>query len=333
MALSGRPLLNNPLDADLFVGRDRELLQVERFLQSQLNVLLIGPPGVGKTSFMHAVERWLHETGRLGYFVAAGAVEQVPALVDQLLDKLTKGHGVSPTAANTAGIDRLSAFVTEVSDAGQIVFLVDDLVPAVAHTFFGRYRDEVWRLPATWVVSAQSNDIGTFLLPPADAFFETRLHLDPWNRAEAAQALGHRASTLTKEQVEAIVKLTDGRPRSLVQMANAVLMQAAAAPPGADGVAWAVERLRSAWAAQEALVAHLTPSARKVWEDVSQNGPASASDEALMQRLGWSRPHVAQAFYELQRASLVIGYHGPNDTGRRPRKVYAARPLAELATT
>ena len=55
MRLSGRPLLDNDADQELFVGRDDQLVAIARSLRDGLNCLIIGDPGSGKTSLIRAV--------------------------------------------------------------------------------------------------------------------------------------------------------------------------------------------------------------------------------------------------------------------------------------
>ena len=55
MRLSGRPLLDNDADQEVFVGREPELLALRRSLTTGLNCLVIGDPGSGKTSLVRAL--------------------------------------------------------------------------------------------------------------------------------------------------------------------------------------------------------------------------------------------------------------------------------------
>jgi predicted ArsR family transcriptional regulator len=58
-------------------------------------------------------------------------------------------------------------------------------------------------------------------------------------------------------------------------------------------------------------------------------GWASASDERLLTRMGWTRPRVVQVVAELESRGLV--QMREENTGRgRPRKLYRLTPAAEF---
>jgi predicted ArsR family transcriptional regulator len=58
-------------------------------------------------------------------------------------------------------------------------------------------------------------------------------------------------------------------------------------------------------------------------------GWASASDERLLVRLGWTRPRVVQVMAELERGGLVDMRE--ESTGRgRPRKLYRLKPPSDF---
>src|ERR1700712_4118890 len=55
MQLSARPLLDNAADQALFAGRDAYLRRIDRSLRSDLNCVVLGDPGSGKTSLVRAL--------------------------------------------------------------------------------------------------------------------------------------------------------------------------------------------------------------------------------------------------------------------------------------
>lgn len=61
--MSGRPLLDNPVDNELFVDRESELTALTTAVARRLNCLLVGDAGVGKTTL---VRGWMYRarTGR-----------------------------------------------------------------------------------------------------------------------------------------------------------------------------------------------------------------------------------------------------------------------------
>jgi hypothetical protein len=59
--------------------------------------------------------------------------------------------------------------------------------------------------------------------------------------------------------------------------------------------------------------------------ELQQLGGASASDERLLSRLGWTRPYATRMLRRLEAAGLLVASErpGPNaSTGGRPRRIY-----------
>jgi hypothetical protein len=51
-------------------------------------------------------------------------------------------------------------------------------------------------------------------------------------------------------------------------------------------------------------------------------GRASASDDELLNRLGWTRGRASQVFGQLEEAGIVTSSPLRGERGGRPRKVY-----------
>jgi len=337
--LSSRPLLNNNIDRGLFVDREAELQKLEQYVRGQSNALLTGERGIGKTSLLYALDQRLCAAGLTCAVVSLGDVETLPAALTHITVILARSSSslevvLPPTPRSgliepEREVETLRRTIEKATGTrgGTVALLIDNIDPLIAHSLFGRLRDTIWTIPATWVVTCSLRDLGAFLTPPADAFFEAQLRLQPFTIQDSHHALALRAPDLPPEIIEGIVSLADGRPRSVIQTAHAVLQEATRAPSETDGLTWALERACQVRAEQEGAVASLTRRARALWDDLVQNGPASASDELLMRRLGWSRPHIAKAFYELENAGLVMTYQTPSTTGRRPRRLFAPRTV------
>lgn len=54
----------------------------------------------------------------------------------------------------------------------------------------------------------------------------------------------------------------------------------------------------------------------------ARGGAASASDEGVLDSLGWSRPRMVQVLRQLERAGLVESSTRNGAGAGRPRKVY-----------
>jgi DNA-binding MarR family transcriptional regulator len=69
--------------------------------------------------------------------------------------------------------------------------------------------------------------------------------------------------------------------------------------------------------------------ARMLAEELDALGWASASDQRLLDRMGWTRPRVVQVIAELESRGLVEMRE--ESTGRgRPRKLYRLTPAADF---
>jgi hypothetical protein len=66
--------------------------------------------------------------------------------------------------------------------------------------------------------------------------------------------------------------------------------------------------------------------------EIDALGWVSASDERLLDRMGWTRPRVVQVIAELESRGLVNMRE--ENTGRgRPRKLYRLTPAADFRGT
>jgi hypothetical protein len=311
--LSGRPLLDTAADAALFVGRRPELERLGRALAERLNVLVPGPLGSGRTSLVrHQRYRMRQGEGsRLGFLDATSLTEPaaflraVGGVLGREVDAATPPAGVLALLAEADGL-------------APGALAVDGLSPAVAQVVFGQLRDEVWQLPLTWVVTCAERDEAAFLRPPADAFFDTTLRVGPMDEPDLRDLLRRRADPdeLDDDAVAEAAALAGGNPRRAIDLARHLLLR------GGDGDASGTQ-VRDRLVDREAAVERLGTPARMLLAELEVNGGASASDEGLLERLGWTRARAAQVLGELERAGLVQAADEPRPVGR-PRRVYRA---------
>jgi hypothetical protein len=343
--LSGRPLLGTAADSPLFVDREDELNVVVRSVDLRTNVLVLGSRGSGKTSFLQQVGSRLSDKDFRAVFVegalassalellsllryriapnvrAAGLVEQA-AVVAAAVRTVTSGGTVR---RSLEGIPGESEMLLElVRDIGrqlarrerQHVALIDEPQNAeIAHTLFGRLRDELWQLPLVWVVTGNTSDYATYTRPPADAFFHRKVFLEDLDDGMAYELLRRRVSKqdLPDRAVRLIVGEAEGSPRRLVQLANEAVVD------GTD-----VAAVAAAAAQRGRAINELAEPLRRVIAELDANGPASASDSQFLARLGWSRGRAAQVLRDLEELGLVEGAIDRSGEAR-PRKVYALK--------
>ena len=314
--LSGRPLLDTAADAALFVDRDDDLARLAWAAGENLNSLVVGEPGTGKTSLLRRLQReWRAQPGAgpvhfLDLAGARSAREVLAALADRL------GRAL-PTGAGAPELPDLLALVAGATEERALV-LADGLPAATAHPLFGQLRDELWQLPLTWVVSCTPATESGFLTPPADAFFETVVRLGPLPPDVLTGLLRARVARdeLDDAGVAEAVALADGSPRRALEAVRALL-----ADPGSAAV------LRSRAAGRRDVLDRLGRPAAMLLSELEALGSASASDEVLLDRLGWTRGRASQVFAQLEDSGLVAS-HAPRNGAGRPRKIY--RPVGPL---
>jgi hypothetical protein len=323
--LSGRPLLDNRADAALFVGREPELRALSAAARAGLNTLLVGAPGIGKTSLLRA---WAYRSRNQSrrskptgpsevVFVGAEGVLD-PA---ELLRRVATALGVSPAGAEDAGA--LLGRIAERPRAAASVVILDDVTAAAGHGLFGRLRDELWGLGYGWVISVRPAERGGLTLPPADAFFERTLELGPLPAAEVAQLVGQRAESVTEAWAQRLAEASDGNPRRVLDIVRGLLDPAGRPRGSIDGALTALKRRDDA-------IAALGRSEVMLAGALDSLGAAAASDEALLGQLGWTRPRAVQVLTRLEKAGLVRSESVRLGAGR-PRKVFRLTPPADYA--
>ncbi len=325
MDLTARPLLATGGDMGLFVGRDREVAEVERALGRGFNVLLEGARGAGRTSLLRSLA-YHHRADeapapQVALVRAAGATD--PA---SLLARVVGTLEAAPEAVPNDGpprvdtVDALIARLAALVRERPRVVLLDDVAPAVGAGVFGVLRDELWEAGASWVVAATPETATALLAPPADAFFEVVVRLGDLTPDEAVELLARR---LPEVPVARLRQVADGTtvPRELLERARRVDWKDDA---DLDGV----HASQLAW---ERALAGLGRSASMLAVELRDLGPVSASDERLLERMGWTRPRAIQVLGRLQEAGLVTSVQVPQDGPGRPRKVFRLVGPDELA--
>ncbi len=328
MELSGRPLLDTKPDHELFAGRERELERLLTSAERRLNVLLLGERGSGKTTLLRQLAYELRQRSpdQPPAFVEGHLAENVKIFLDLVRYRLGLSPAVlepSPSQAallmmrrkayleDTLEVSKLVASLREAASEGSRVVLVDE-VPArsVGQELFGRLRDELWQLPLTWVVAVSKNEAGPLLAPPADAFFDVVLHLEPLSREAQRAILETRAGSRGRRIAS---QLDEGNPRRLLVLVREAL----------EGGAQPSEVVR-ALSRRDAEVSKLGRAASMLMSELESLGPTSASDEHLLGRLGWTRTRAVQVLRQLEEKGLVTSSMVKGDSGR-PRKLY--RPV------
>ena len=316
--INGRPLLDSRTDQSLYVRRAHDEDLVRSAIRRSLNTLVLGARGSGKTSFLRALAYVLRREGVPSAFVEGGTSTDAGALVELISRRLAEVSGRTPGGGLRTDEPLLEA-VRALGSMGdperRTVVLMDGLPSgADAHSLFGRLRDELWRLPFTWVVATDDDDRAALLTPPADAFFELVIELRPL-------AISQQQELLRKRGIADVVALADqgtGNPRELLALARLV------ATDGSSPAELAGTRLK-----RRAEARRLGRPAEMVVAELEASGPLSASDERLLGRLGWTRERAVQVLKQLEAAGLVTTSLQKGSSGR-PRKLYGLETRTPL---
>jgi len=335
MELSGRPLLDNRLDRARYLRR-RVHEDLLHNVSRRLNTLVLGDRGAGKTTLLHQVAGDLRHQGTdiaeiEGYLVSSafdfvrllrarlllppGADDGHPATASDFLPwapgRLSQWDG---TGEVHGPLDIVRDLASELDDRRRVV-LCDEPSPEVAHTIFGRLRDEVWQLPLTWVVAGATTQEGLYLMPPADVFFERVVRLPELTDEEQHELVKLRLGS--EPRPPSLEGIRAPTPRELLLVAQAALGKGRDASSASVGVAELSARAAS-----------LGRAPAMAFAEVRSLGPVSASDPPLLERLGWTRERATQVLNQLEANGLLQSFSERRERPGRPRKVYRVRELA-----
>ncbi|MBV9197204.1 MAG: hypothetical protein JO168_23970 [Solirubrobacterales bacterium] len=320
--IGSRPLYDNLADTRLFVP-PRAWDPVLRAVKRRLNVAVLGPRGVGKTSLLRRLQLVLRDRAEPVAFADATAVDDVLELASRIRDALTEPPAAgAPLTAEAfrrpdsplAGASRvLQALLGEIGEAPPSVVLVDGSASAPAcFELFGRMRDVLWQQPHRWVLALEDADRATALRPPADAFFDTVVELAPWSADELIELLDRRADPdAPPEVIAAAATAARGSPREAVRALSDALVNGRDPASMLDARGLLVDRASEQGRPAGMLMAELL-----------ERGQASPSDEDLQRTLGVSRARLNQLFRQLQDHGLVRAETERAAGPGRPRAVY-----------
>ncbi len=318
MDLGGRPLLDTRLDRPLYL-RLPVHDGVVRSVRNRSNVLVLGRRGSGKTTLLHQLAADLRASGddvtEVEGRLATSAADLLRLIRFRLLPPRETSapvrHEGTTRWDGTGEVQEPVEVIGELADAlgnEHRVVLCDEPTPEAAHTVFGRLRDELWRLPVTWVVTGSDTDEAAYLTPPADAFFERTLRMADLTSDEQARLLALRTSG--HDVARRLDGIHGATPRDLLHVVRAAL-EGGIDPRSAS----------SAAAALEGRAAALGRPAAMAYAEIRSLGPVSASDQRFLGRLGWTRERAVQVLNRMQDAGVLESFTEPAPRGR-PRKLY-----------
>jgi hypothetical protein len=335
-----QPLAQSRADQRRFVDRTRETDAISRAVIASQPVLLLGQRGSGRTSLLnHVAWRLARQKESRRTVMVSGELASNPSqLLGVLVARVQRlAEPKGPRARWIEDLRALSmpdgpfghvaqpAILMELVDLlGErlaalerpVCLIVDGIAPTVAHGVFGSLRNEIWALQgAAWVVAGDSAAETLYLEPPADAFFEHTVRLGPLADTDAEQLLRAHVPTLDDADIERAIAVADGNPRGLLRAAGDIQAGIAPVRSAADELARRATTVAGPLAGE--LVMYL-----------ATNGPAAASDEAMLRQIGASRQRASQLMHELESAGLLatIEQREPGRRGR-PARRFAVRTL------
>ncbi len=200
----------------------------------------------------------------------------------------------------------LASLLREIGQAEPATILVDASSSADAvYGLFERMRDVLWQQEHRWVLAIEHTDRATALKPPADAFFDTVISLDPWPMNELVDLLARRADPAQLWPRDLLISAAtgaNGSPRQALRALSDALVH------DRDPAAALDQRGRLLDRASE-----LGRPAAMLMAELLDRGQASPSDDDLQKTLGVTRaPNSAAARAARQE---------PRDRrGRAPRR-------------
>jgi DNA-binding transcriptional ArsR family regulator len=330
--LSGRPLFATAADSELYVSLTDVERRLGRAVERGLNTLILGDRGSGKTSLVqHLLFRRREAQQRppavyIDGSVARGVMDVIELLRDQLGVAGQLGETVmqnlqsalKPTTPGVRDSRLVLARLRPLRDVEPVVVILDGLVDAdVVHGLFGRLRDELWALPFTWVVTADTSQRSQFLTPPADAFFETIIELRGLTVDEQRELLRRRLPDDWRNVSPLIGEERDNPRRLLTAAREAVVDERP------------IEDVLRAAGAREQRAAQIGRAARMMLAELENlDRPVAGSDTELLQRLGVTRERASQVLKQLEQHGLVESFSEPAERGR-PRKLYRLRDVLD----
>ena len=318
--IGNRPLTAS--DADAYVLREVDSV-VDAAIDASQHVLLATGRGGGATSLLYRLENRHPDAVYVNAEFASTPADLLAALSVRLgvaatpPSELTLGRRDDPLAAPPA----LAQLRVALEEAGRRPLLLIDgpIDPAVAFDLFGRWRDEVFAVPAQWVVVAHETRLAEYLTQPADVFFDRVVGLEPLDEKQAFDLLDRRdiLGALTPAARHAAVDAFDGTPRHLILLSRPRLGRAAA--PDREQAAKYVAATQS-----------LSRGARAVLTEIQGRGPVSATDSELQHRLGLGARQLRRNLAELHEAGLLKSVAGSRGGPGRPPLTFRLSDLGEF---
>jgi hypothetical protein len=305
--------LETVADQQLLVLDNSRHMAVQTAFQFR-HTLVIGDAGSGKTSLLHHIKAKADATPGeqpLAIYVDARLADSPRTLVDLML--LTAADAGWVSDAPRPAVDDPFGLATQVRRFGEApngcMILVDDPDADQAAVVFGRLRDELWQLPIWFTVAASPAAAQVLSRPPANAFFDMVITLEPLGPELAIELLRLRKERGEIEQIVGPPEPTQPR---------AIILDAEAGP----------SRVRYDAELQHELLTSAEMAAGRagamLLAEIWNRGAVSASDPELQRTLGVTRSRLTQLLKVLSAHNVLVVVPPPPDQGGvgRPKTFY-----------
>jgi hypothetical protein len=311
-----RPLLNTAADQRLFVFDEASRRRAYQAAFTRRNTLIVGEPGSGKTSLLYQI--FANVTQSVGSVPAilldARLASESRVLVDMLLERAQEEGWVEermpPNADDPFGLARQ---VRRLRDAPtDAIVLIDDPTDEQARTLFGQLRDELWQTPLWFCVAVGEDVMQSLSRPPADAFFDVAVTLEPLGGEDAEELLRRRKHA---GEMTAPVE----RPEHPLQPRALVAIAAGDAPARRYD-----PRLQHRLLQKAELIAGRAGA--MLLAEMWARDAVSASDSDLQRSLGVTRNRLTELLRSLAAADVLVATPESAE-GRvgRPKMLYSVR--------
>jgi hypothetical protein len=268
--------------------------------------LIAGAPGMGKTSVLAAAAQEAAESRRqVLVWVAGSAVASEGHLARLLSDYIPDSNGQNDQADLALALDRLGRHTP-------VLLAVDDLDvltykrERTAELIGDWARNRSCRLAGSCSASsvARLTNYGT---PMVSALGRSPVvvPIDLLDDEAASALVERRAPSLSKAQVEAVVRAAAGHPAALVFLSRIVSLEARAYPPeeGEQPDEAVLKTAEFAGAAYAEPWASLGPQQRAILWQLAKCSPATAAD--ISRALALPASHVSAQLTRLVADALV----------------------------
>jgi energy-coupling factor transporter ATP-binding protein EcfA2 len=334
MPLRDRPLLVGGVDRDLYVPRPELEHSLLQSVEAGRNVLLIGPPGSGKSTTLRKLAVDLRARGRRGVLVLASPAstsEELLAMIgretyslgveapgDVLRTELpgSRGHEV-PLVNLIETVRKLGL------DEEAVIMLDGPLSAEIVYELFGRLREELWALPHQWVLALRTEQSAPARKAPADAFFPQLVEIPSLQPSEIRDLLGR---ALSNEELLAVWAELEHHDIYPFHGPSEVVYPREVVNLGHRALAGTLHSLDSDLR-RTALASDLGPSALMALAEIEALGkPVSAGDQEFLLRVGWTEAHARRLLAQMENSGVLSSISDTTAVGPgRPRKLYVPK--------